>query len=151
MPADFVNLNDVCMLQACGGLGFDLEAGQFIGTGTARIAERFHGDHALKPTEGAAHLLAAPGHRLAVSRPAEPMFLVADPLLLEQVLTNLLANAAKFTDPGGHIRLTAEAVLPLSSSRIYLVMRSWARPAAAAWAWSPGRASSACSDWWPSR
>ena len=25
------------------------------------------------------------------------------------MLTNLLANAAKFTDPGGHIRITAEA------------------------------------------
>ncbi|MDB5294816.1 MAG: Chemotaxis protein methyltransferase CheR, partial [Phycisphaerales bacterium] len=28
---------------------------------------------------------------------------------VEQVLTNLLVNAAKFTDPGGHVRLTAEA------------------------------------------
>jgi signal transduction histidine kinase len=61
-------------------------------------------------TETTAHLLAARGQRLTVSLPAEPVFLVADPLRLEQVLTNLLANAAKFTDPGGHIRLTAEAV-----------------------------------------
>jgi signal transduction histidine kinase len=60
-------------------------------------------------TEATAHLFAARGHRLTVSLPAEPVFLVADPLRLEQVLTNLLANAAKFTDPGGHIRLTAEA------------------------------------------
>ena len=59
-------------------------------------------------TEATAHLLAARGHRLTVSLPAEPLFLVADPLRLEQVLTNLLANAAKFTDPGGDIRLTAE-------------------------------------------
>src|SRR5262249_58530882 len=30
-------------------------------------------------------------------------------LRLEQVLTNLRASAAKFTDPGGHVWLTAEA------------------------------------------
>jgi signal transduction histidine kinase len=57
--------------------------------------------------ETTAHRLAVRGHRLTVSLPAEPLFLVADPVRLEQVLTNLLANAAKFTDPGGDIRLTA--------------------------------------------
>src|SRR5207245_6875461 len=62
-----------------------------------------------RATETTAHLLTARGHRLTVSLPTEPVFLVADPLRLEQVLRNLLANAAKFTDPGGHIRLTAEA------------------------------------------
>jgi signal transduction histidine kinase len=60
-------------------------------------------------TETTAHLLAARRHRLTVSLPTGPVFLLADTLRLEQVLTNLLANAAKFTDPGGHIRLTAEA------------------------------------------
>jgi signal transduction histidine kinase len=59
-------------------------------------------------TEATAHLLAARGHRLTVSLPAGPVSLVADPVRLEQVLANLLANAAKFTDPGGDIRLTAE-------------------------------------------
>jgi signal transduction histidine kinase len=58
-------------------------------------------------TETAGHLLADRQHRLTVSLPAEPVFLVADPVRLGQVLTNLLGNAAKFTDPGGHIRLTA--------------------------------------------
>ncbi len=42
-----------------------------------------------------AHLLAARGHQLTVSLPARPLFLVADPVRLEQVLTNLLANAAR--------------------------------------------------------
>jgi signal transduction histidine kinase len=59
-------------------------------------------------TEATAHLLAARGHRLTVSLPAGPVSLVADPVRLEQVLINLLANAAKFTDRGGDIELTAE-------------------------------------------
>lgn len=48
------------------------------------------------------------GHRLTVSLPPKPVYLFADRLRLEQVLTNLLTNAAKFTDPGGDIRLSAE-------------------------------------------
>jgi signal transduction histidine kinase len=57
-------------------------------------------------TETTAHLLAARGHRLTVALPPRPVSLLADRLRLEQVLTNLLANAAKFTPPGGHVRLT---------------------------------------------
>jgi signal transduction histidine kinase len=57
--------------------------------------------------ETTAHLLAARGHRLTVSMPAGPVLLVADLTRMEQVLTNLLANAAKFTDPGGEIQLIA--------------------------------------------
>jgi signal transduction histidine kinase len=56
-----------------------------------------------------AHLVAARGHRLTVALPPEPVSLFADPVRLEQVLANLLANAVKFTAPGGHVRLTAEA------------------------------------------
>src|SRR4051812_12414922 len=58
-------------------------------------------------TEATAHRMAARGHRLTVSLPDGPVSLFADPVRLEQVLINLLANAAKFTDPGGDIGLTA--------------------------------------------
>ena len=47
-------------------------------------------------------------HQLAVSVPAEPIHVDADAIRLAQVFANLLNNAAKYTDPGGHIRLTAE-------------------------------------------
>ena len=65
-------------------------------------------DIVARATETTAHLLAGRGHRLTVSLTTSPVLLFADPLRLEQVLTNLLANAAKYTDPGGDIRLTAD-------------------------------------------
>ena len=46
-------------------------------------------------------------HRLEVSLPPQPVQLSADPLRLAQVLTNLLSNAAKYTNEGGHIELDA--------------------------------------------
>jgi len=49
----------------------------------------------------------AGAHRLSVEAPAAPVWLEADLTRLAQAITNLLANAAKYTDPGGHIRLMA--------------------------------------------
>jgi CheY-like chemotaxis protein len=46
-------------------------------------------------------------HVLSVDVPAEPMKFIADPLRVAQVLSNLLTNAAKYTDPEGQIRLSA--------------------------------------------
>ncbi|MEP7205838.1 MAG: ATP-binding protein [Casimicrobiaceae bacterium] len=48
------------------------------------------------------------GHALLVKLPAEPAQLDADPTRLAQVFSNLLNNAAKYTDPGGRISVTAE-------------------------------------------
>jgi PAS domain S-box-containing protein len=46
-------------------------------------------------------------HELSVSLVSSGLRLEADPVRLEQILVNLLTNAAKYTDAGGRISLTA--------------------------------------------
>jgi signal transduction histidine kinase len=53
-------------------------------------------------------LIDARKHRLTVSLPSEPVWLEADPVRLAQVFSNLLNNAAKYTDIGGRVWVTAE-------------------------------------------
>jgi two-component system CheB/CheR fusion protein len=57
--------------------------------------------------ETARPIIDAKRHTLVIDTPQEPVRFAADPLRLAQVLSNLLTNAAKYTDPEGHIRLTA--------------------------------------------
>ncbi len=48
------------------------------------------------------------GHQLSVALPPEPIILDADPTRLAQIIGNLLNNAAKYTNHGGHIQLSGE-------------------------------------------
>jgi len=52
-------------------------------------------------------LIEASGHELILELPAEPLHIRADAVRLAQVFANLLNNAAKYTDPGGRIWLSA--------------------------------------------
>jgi len=49
-------------------------------------------------------------HRLVVSSPPDALWVHADAARLEQVFSNLLVNAAKYTPDGGDIALTMERV-----------------------------------------
>lgn len=58
--------------------------------------------------ETARPLIKASAHELTVTIPPQPIPVQADSARLTQVFTNLLTNAAKYTEKAGHIRLTAE-------------------------------------------
>src|SRR6185312_15675150 len=45
------------------------------------------------------------GHQFALVPCDGPIWLEADPIRIDQVLVNLLNNAAEFTDPGGHVEM----------------------------------------------
>jgi PAS domain S-box-containing protein len=47
-------------------------------------------------------------HELTLSLPPEPIWLYADAARLEQVVTNLLTNAVKYMNEGGHIWVSAQ-------------------------------------------
>jgi two-component system, sensor histidine kinase len=57
--------------------------------------------------ETARPMIDAKRHVLETVLPEEPVELMVDPLRLSQALANLLTNAAKYSDPGGHITLSA--------------------------------------------
>ena len=58
--------------------------------------------------EASRPLIDSRAHKLTVVMPPEPLLIEGDLTRLSQTLTNLLNNAAKYTPPGGEIRLTVE-------------------------------------------
>ena len=69
--------------------------------------------------EGSRPAIEAAGLEITVSMPRQDVELDADPARLSQVFLNLLINAAKYTDRGGHIWLSAER----SESDVAVVVR----------------------------
>jgi PAS domain S-box-containing protein len=66
------------------------------------------GDIIRSALETVSPLILQRGHKMNVMIPTERIWLHADAARLEQVLVNLLTNAAKYTDPNGTIWLSAE-------------------------------------------
>jgi PAS domain S-box-containing protein len=58
--------------------------------------------------EASRTLIDRQGQELTVTLPPGPILLDADPIRLAQVFLNLLNNAAKYSERGGHIRLSVE-------------------------------------------
>ena len=72
--------------------------------------ERLDLVEALERALEAAHaFITRSGHDLEAQFPEIPVYAYVDPVRVEQVVTNLLHNAAKYTEAGGIITLTLEA------------------------------------------
>jgi len=96
-----------------------------ISTGRIQLhLERLDVGHNAKlAVESVQPLIASRKHKLSMSLPSEAVWILADPARLEQVMVNLLNNAAKYMDEGGHIWVTVkqegdEAVLQVRDSGI---------------------------------
>jgi two-component system CheB/CheR fusion protein len=68
--------------------------------------------------EAARPLLVSRRHMLDVHLPRSPVFLHGDPVRLAQILTNLLSNAAWYTEPGGRVRVETDREGDVVSVRV---------------------------------
>jgi PAS domain S-box-containing protein len=69
--------------------------------------------------EAARPMLDEKQHTLEVDLPSQVVTLEADPVRIAQIFSNLLINAAKYTDAGGRIRLSAQ----LSGEQVLISVR----------------------------
>jgi signal transduction histidine kinase len=60
-----------------------------------------------RAVETAQPLIEEHGHELTVEIPSDTVAVLGDPTRLTQALANVLSNAAKYTDPGGRITISA--------------------------------------------
>lgn len=92
-----------------------------ITRGILEVRRQLIGLHTIvdSAVETARPLLEARRHTLALDLGDVPVRVLADPLRMAQALSNLLTNAAKYTDPGGHILLMAR----LDGSQLELRVR----------------------------
>jgi len=58
--------------------------------------------------EASRPIIEAQRHTLAIDLPTDPLYLDGDLTRLTQIFSNILTNAAKYTEPDGSIRLAAE-------------------------------------------
>jgi CheY-like chemotaxis protein len=64
-------------------------------------------------------MIEARGHKLSIEVPEQTGYIRADPVRFEQIISNLLTNAAKYTDPGGEIVVGTK----LETDRVTITVR----------------------------
>jgi PAS domain S-box-containing protein len=88
------------------------------GTLVLKLQRRELRDVIDKAVELASPLLEQRGHHVQIEVPAEPIVVEADDARLRQVFGNLLVNAARYTENGGHISIVAERLGGEASVRV---------------------------------